>query len=132
MNNFIPRMIEVRQSYPPSRQLDFPGLLAQQFADTGIAGKIKPGMTIAVGVGSRGISNLKEIVKATIDLLKSAGAKPFVVPAMGSHGGATAEGQTKVLAEFGITSDYLGVLIQASMEARRSEVHTSELQSLRH
>jgi Domain of unknown function (DUF362) len=118
MNNFIPRMIEVRQSYPPSRQLDFPGLLAQQFAETGVAGKIKPGMTIAVGVGSRGISNLKEIVKATIDLLKSAGAKPFVVPAMGSHGGATAEGQTKVLAEFGITSDYLGVPIQASMEAR--------------
>ncbi|HEV2484820.1 MAG TPA: DUF362 domain-containing protein [Terracidiphilus sp.] len=118
MNNFIPRMIEVRQSYPPSRQLDFPSLLARQFADTGIAGKIRPGMTIAVGVGSRGISNLKEIVKATIDLLKSAGAKPFVVPAMGSHGGATAEGQTKVLAEFGITSEYLGVPIQASMEVR--------------
>src|ERR1039458_2058078 len=76
MNNFIPRMIEVRQSYPPTRQLDFPELLARQFAETGVAEKIKPGMTIAVGVGSRGISNLKEIVKATIDLLKSAGAKP--------------------------------------------------------
>jgi len=52
-------------------------------------------MTIAVGVGSRGISNLKEIVKATIDLLKEAGARPFVIPAMGSHGGATPEGQTQ-------------------------------------
>jgi len=118
MSDFIPKMIEVRQSYPASPQLDFPTLLAQQFAQSGIDKKIKPGMTVAVGLGSRGISNLKEIAKATIDLLKSAGAKPFVVPAMGSHGGATSEGQTKVLAEFGCTPEYLGVPIEASMEVR--------------
>ena len=118
MSNFIPRMVEVRQSYPPSSQMDFPSLLAQQFAQAGIREKIRPGMTIAVGVGSRGIGNLKEIVKATIDLLKSAGARPFAVPAMGSHGGATAEGQMQVLAGFGITEQYLGVPIEASMEAR--------------
>ena len=76
-------------------------------------------MKIAVGVGSRGIANLKEIVKATIDVLKSAGAQPFVIPAMGSHGGATPEGQTKVLAEFGITAESLGVPIEASMEVRK-------------
>lgn len=119
MSEFIPRMIEVRQSYPPSRQLDFPGLLARQFADTGVAEKIRPGMTVAVGVGSRGISNLPEIVKAAIGVLKSAGARPFIVPAMGSHGGATPEGQTKILAEFGITAQSMGVPIEASMETRR-------------
>jgi hypothetical protein len=118
MSDFIPRMVEVRQSYQPSRQLDFPTLLERQFAETGIRERIRPGMTIAVGVGSRGISNLKEIVRATIELLKSAGARPFVVPAMGSHGGATPEGQTKVLTEFGVTPEYLGVPIEASMETR--------------
>src|ERR1700693_5056160 len=118
MDPFIPRMVEVTQSYPPTAQLDFPTLLAQQFAQSGIDKKIKPGMSIAVGIGSRGISNLKEIAKATIDLLKSAGAKPFVIPAMGSHGGATPEGQSKILAEFGVAPEYLGVPIQASMEVR--------------
>ena len=118
MSNLIPKMVEVRQMYPPPRDLHLPGLITQQFAQAGIAEKIKPGMTIAVGVGSRGISNLVEIVKATIDLLKGAGARPFVVPAMGSHGGATPEGQTQVLAEYGITSASLGVPIEASMEVR--------------
>src|SRR5271169_440580 len=85
MNDLIPRMIEVRQSYPHSPQLDFPNLLARQFAQACIGEKIRPGMTIAVGVGSRGIANLEEIVKATIAVLKAAGARPFIVPAMGSH-----------------------------------------------
>jgi Domain of unknown function (DUF362) len=119
IEEFIPRMIEVRQSYPPSSQLDFPDQLARQFAQTGIGEKIKPGMSIAVGVGSRGISNLKEILAATIGVLKSAGARPFIVPAMGSHGGATPEGQTKVLAEYGITADSLGVPIEAIMDVRK-------------
>ncbi len=112
-------MIEVRQTYPPSAQFDFPSLLAQQFAGSSVGNKIRPGMKIAVGVGSRGIANLQEIVKATIGVLKSAGAQPFVIPAMGSHGGATPEGQTKVLAEFGITAESVGAPIQASMEVRK-------------
>lgn len=119
MNEFIPKMIEVRQSYPPSRQLDFPSLIAQQFTKAGISEKITPGMKIAVGVGSRGISNLRNIVKATLDVLVSAGARPFVIPAMGSHGGATAEGQKQVLAEYGITAESMGVPIEASMEVRK-------------
>lgn len=118
MSDFIPRMVEITQSYPHSRQFDFPAHLAEEFAKAGVRDRILPGMTVAVGVGSRGISNLKEIVKATIDLLKGAGARPFVIPAMGSHGGATAEGQTRLLAEFGITADYLGVPVDASMEVR--------------
>ena len=119
MSEFIPRMIEVRQSYPPSKQLDFPTLIARQFAETGVEKKIKPGMTIAVGVGSRGISNLKEIVQATIAVLKSAGARPFVIPAMGSHGGATPAGQIQILQGFGITAESIGVPIEASMETRQ-------------
>ncbi len=118
MKNSIPKMIEVRQIYPPSRQLDFASHLAGQFAQAGIGKKIRPGMTVAIGVGSRGISNLHAIVKATVEVLKSAGARPFIVPAMGSHGGGTPEGQVRVLEEFGITPETIGVPIEASMEVR--------------
>ena len=72
-----------------------------------------------MGVGSRGIANLKEIVEAAIRVLKAAGAQPFVIPAMGSHGGATPEGQTKVLAEYGITAESLGVPIDADMDVTK-------------
>lgn len=119
MANIIPNMVEIRQTYPPSPQLDFPVLLAEQFAKSGLSQKIKPGMTVAVGVGSRGIGNLKEIVQATIGVLKHAGARPFIIPAMGSHGGATPEGQTKILAGYGITPETVGAPIEASMEAIR-------------
>jgi hypothetical protein len=76
-------------------------------------------MRIAVGVGSRGIANLKDIVEAAIRVLIRAGVRPFVIPAMGSHGGATPEGQTKVLAEYGITAESLGVPIDADMDVRK-------------
>jgi hypothetical protein len=117
--NQFPRMIAMEQSYPPSRKLDFPSLLEQQFTQSGLRENIKPGMRIALGVGSRGITNLKEIVKATLGVLTKAGARPFIVPAMGSHGGATAEGQIEMLAEYGVTSQSMGVPIDASMEVRK-------------
>ena len=115
----MPKMIEVRQSYPASPPLDFNKLLAEQFDREAVNGRISPGMRIAVGVGSRGIANLKEIVEAAIRVLIRAGAQPFVIPAMGSHGGATPEGQTKVLAEYGITAKSLGVPIDADMEVKK-------------
>ena len=74
------------------------------------------GRRIAVAVGSRGIANLCETVRAVCDWLKSQGALPFIFPAMGSHGGATAEGQRKVLESYGITGDRVGVEIRSSME----------------
>jgi Lactate racemase N-terminal domain len=117
--NHFPRMIAMEQSYPPSRKLDFPSLLEQQFTQSGLRENIKPGMRIALGVGSRGITNLKEIVQATLGVLTKAGARPFIVPAMGSHGGATAEGQIEMLAEYGVTSQSMGVPIDASMEVRK-------------
>ena len=71
----VPKMIEMRQSYPPSPKLDFAASLEQQFAQQGLRAKIRPGMRIALGVGSRGITNLKEIVKATLGVLMEAGAQ---------------------------------------------------------
>ena len=97
-------MIEMGQSYPPSQKLDFPSLLEEQFTQSGLRENIKPGMKIALGVGSRGITNLKEIVKAALGVLTEAGTRPFIVPAMGSHGGATAEGQIEMLAGYGVTT----------------------------
>jgi hypothetical protein len=107
----------VRQKFPMSAPVDIRGTLSQEFA--AVAGRIKPGMRIAVAVGSRGITNLQAIVSALLDLLKSMGAQPFIVPAMGSHGGATPEGQIELLAEYGITEGALGVSIRAAMEAER-------------
>jgi hypothetical protein len=115
----IPRMIEVTQNFPPSKTLDIPALVREQFAQSGVLGQITPGMRIAVGVGSRGISNLSEIVKATLEVLAGAGAKPFIIPAMGSHGGATPEGQTRILAEYGVTAEAMGVPVDARMDVRK-------------
>jgi hypothetical protein len=118
-SNHLPKMLEMEQSYPPSQKLDFLSLLEQQFTQSGLREKVKPGMKIALGVGSRGITHLKEIVQATLEVLKKAGAQPFIVPAMGSHGGATAEGQIEMLAEYGVTAQSMGVPIEASMEVRK-------------
>lgn len=79
---------------------------------------VKNDMRIAVAVGSRGIDNLALIVRAVINRLISFGAKPFIVPAMGSHGGATAEGQKEMLKEYGITDETMGVLIISSMKVK--------------
>ena len=73
------------------------------------------GKSVAVTAGSRGIANLKEIIKASCDWLKSQGARPFVIPAMGSHGGATADGQRLILEEYGVTPDFIGAEIKSDM-----------------
>ena len=114
----FPRMTEVRQNFAASQTLDLPATVKQQFEIAGIAGEISPGMRIAVGVGSRGIANLQQIVRSTLAFLIRAGARPFIIPAMGSHGGATPEGQTRVLAEYGITPGELGVPFDTGMEVR--------------
>lgn len=119
MADNFPKMLEMRQHYPQSPKLDFSELLREQFAKSEVLARITPGMRIAVGVGSRGITNLAEIVKAVLNILSEAGAKPFVVPAMGSHGGATPEGQESVLAEYGVTREALGVPFETSMEVRQ-------------
>lgn len=127
MLHFIPRMIEVRQTYPPSEALDIPTHIEDQFEAKGIYSQIAPGMKVAVGVGSRGIGCLAEIVKAIIHVLSGKDAKPFIVPAMGSHGGGTPEGQLQILAHFGITEHSLGVPIEPDMEVRKVGTAFDEL-----
>lgn len=111
-------MFDLFQQYPASCQLDFDSLLRNEIERKFTLSKLKPGMQIAVGVGSRGIANLSKIVTTVLDLIRATGAEPFIVPAMGSHGGATPSGQQTVLAEFGITPHSTGVRFETSMEVR--------------
>lgn len=109
-------MFHLYQHYPPSRQIQFDKLLREGFERKSLTSELRPGMRIAVGVGSRGIANLAEIVMAVFDRIRAAGAEPFIVPAMGSHGGATPSGQQQVLAEFGITPDSTRAHFETSMD----------------
>ncbi len=113
----IPKMFRVRQKFEgpriPADSVE--KILREKLAaDSGC--EIREGMRIAVAVGSRGICNLPLIVRTTVDYLKSKGACPFIVPSMGSHGGATAQGQTEVLASLDITEETAGCPIVSSME----------------
>ena len=110
----LPRMLPVRQTFPVTPPLDICAEVRAQMKP--VLGRLRPGAKIAVAVGSRGITNLQRIVAEALEALQGAGAKPFIVPAMGSHGGATPEGQTALLAEYGITEAQLGVPIRASLE----------------
>lgn len=115
---YIPRMFKVRQvfSRPVIPPKDIPEVVTRELSQEKFSGKIKPGMSIAITAGSRGIANVAVITKAIVDFVSSKGAKPFVVPAMGSHGGASAEGQIELLAGYGITESYLGCPIKSSMD----------------
>jgi hypothetical protein len=110
----FPKVARVRQDFPASAKLDIRASLEKEFAP--ILPRLKKGGTVAVGAGSRGISNIAEIVRGVVEILRGAGANPFIFPAMGSHGGATPEGQTEVLASYGITESSMGAPIRASME----------------
>lgn len=116
MMNMMPKMMKVRRYSPRPSALDVRCAVRDGMARTANSRMVAPGMTIAVGVGSRGISNLAEAVKAVLEVLKEKGAKPFIVPAMGSHGGATPEGQEKVLAQYGITRQAMDVPLETGME----------------
>jgi hypothetical protein len=129
----FPKMVVVEQKIPPAPAFDIPKEVARQFNQSGLLQKIKLGSRIALGVGSRGIVNIREIVMATVAALKSTGAEVFIVPSMGSHGGGTPEGQAHVLAEYGITPESTGVRIDTRMDARQvgttpagTEVFTAE------
>ena len=107
-------MYRVRQSLNRQRLADIPAGVRTAMAEARLP--IKRGDTVAVGAGSRGIANIAVIVRAVVDHLKALGAKPFVFPAMGSHGGATAEGQLEILAHYGITEATMGCPLRASMD----------------
>ena len=112
----FPKMFRVHQRFDATLPVDIAASVAAGFQV--IHGRLKPGMRVAVGVGSRGISNLAKVVTAVIGELKSAGTEPFIIPAMGSHGGATPEGQAGLLADYGVTEASMGVPVRASMEVK--------------
>ena len=112
----LPPMALVRQRFPGECLKDPVKALRQELARPEIAGLIRPGMRIAITAGSRGIDCYVPLLRELVACLKALGAEPFIIPAMGSHGGATAQGQTALLAGYGITEDNVGAPIRASME----------------
>jgi hypothetical protein len=106
----------VRQSFPDRSIADIPGEVRRQMEQADFASRVKPGARIAIGAGSRGIANLAIILRAMAGYWKAHGCQPFVFPAMGSHGAATAEGQAAVLANYGVVESALGCPVVSSLE----------------
>src|SRR5438874_685151 len=113
----LPRMVRVRQTFARQRVPDIPAAIADALAGARLP--VKRGDTVAVGAGSRGIANIDVVVGATVRYLHDLGARPFVFPAMGSHGGGTADGQLDVLAHYGITEATMGCPVRATMDVRQ-------------
>jgi hypothetical protein len=111
----LPTMVPVRQRFSDDAIADLPGAIRAGMAGLDLGRRLRPGAEVALAVGSRGVSPLREVVGAIVAELRALGARPFVVPAMGSHGGGTAEGQREVLAGYGISEAGLGVEVRSSM-----------------
>ncbi|MBY3621840.1 DUF2088 domain-containing protein [Acinetobacter sp. CUI P1] len=112
----VPKMAKVRVNFDSGHIEDLGRALNNKLQRDEIRNTIQPGMEIAIAVGSRGLDRLVEITAVTVKFLQDCGAKPFIVPSMGSHGGATAEGQRDVLAHLGVTEESVNCEIRSSME----------------
>lgn len=111
----IPPLAPVRQKFARPRENQPASAVNRELSRREIADSLQPGMRVAVAVGSRGLSGLTEIVKSLVGELKNRGCYPFIIPAMASHGGAMAEGQTAILASYGITESGVGAPVVSSM-----------------
>ena len=112
----LPKMIRVKQKFPTDVVEDIRSAVFTELDQLNMDSIVKSGDTVAVGAGSRGIANIDVAIKSVVDYLKGIGSKPFVFPAMGSHGGATPEGQKDILAHYGITEETMGAPVRATME----------------
>ncbi|MCX7396041.1 MAG: lactate racemase domain-containing protein [Planctomycetales bacterium] len=112
----FPRMIRIRQTFDARRVDDVAREVRVQLSSLNLGERIQPGQTVAISAGSRGIAHIARITRAAVEHVQGLGAVPFIVPAMGSHGGGTAEGQTEILAGYGITPEAMGCEIRSSME----------------
>ncbi|WP_371373097.1 lactate racemase domain-containing protein [Sporomusa aerivorans] len=114
----IPKMFRAKQIFPRPQIMprDIPAVIFAELSQEKFSNQIMSGMNIAITAGSRGIANVDIITKAIVDFVKSRGANPFIVPAMGSHGGATAEGQLDLLAGYNISETSMGCPIKSCME----------------
>jgi hypothetical protein len=117
MNDVLyPRLVPIRQQFERPRVDDVASTVRTELERLDVGRTIRPGNTVALTAGSRGITNIPLILRTVASFLKDLGARPFLVPTMGSHGGGTAEGQRKVLESYGITEAFVGVPIRASMD----------------
>jgi len=112
----LPRLLLVRQNFPDRGIREVRPAVLNELVDSPFGSRTKPGARVAIGVGSRGISNISTITRAVVDFWKSKGARPFIFPAMGSHGAATAEGQADVLAHYGIIEATMGCPVISSLD----------------
>jgi hypothetical protein len=110
------RLLLVRQTFPDLRLADVAGETLAQMEQSGFAAALHPGARVAIGVGSRGIANIGRIVESVVKYWRTHGMSPFIFPAMGSHGAATPEGQTDVLARFGITEQSMGCAVVSRLD----------------
>jgi hypothetical protein len=117
MSSFsFPRMLLVRQNFADRRIPDVADEVRRQLAVSPFASQLRPGARVAIGVGSRGINDIAIIVRAAVDYWKQNGMQPFIIPAMGSHGAATAEGQADVLAHYGVDEQNMGCPVVSQLE----------------
>jgi hypothetical protein len=112
----FPQIFRVRQHFDPVCVKDVPGEVHRQLAGLNLDQKVRPGQSVAVTAGSRGIANIAIITRAIVEHFQKLGAKPFIVPAMGSHGNGTAEGQRRVVESYGITESFVGCPIRSDVE----------------
>ncbi|MDM5314023.1 nickel-dependent lactate racemase [Peribacillus frigoritolerans] len=112
----LPKMVKVRQKFRTPHIADVAGKVKKAIKEAGVLSRINEDDRVAIAVGSRGVADLPTLVRETVAAVKEAGGNPFIVPAMGSHGGATAEGQIDVLLQLGISEEAVGAPIRSSME----------------
>src|SRR5262245_5744268 len=112
----LPRIVRVKQTFPDRSLKDISASVRAELNASPFAPRVKPGGRVAIGVGSRGITNIATIAKAVVDYWKAAGCQPFIFPAMGSHGAATAAGQADVLAHYGIIEATMGCPVISQLE----------------
>jgi hypothetical protein len=112
----FPPIARVRQSIPQPQVKDVPGAVRRAILESRLRERVPKGGTVAVGVGSRGITVIPKVARAAVDALKEMGYRPFIVAAMGSHGGATAEGQRELLAGYEVTPEHMGVEVRTDMD----------------
>ena len=111
-----PRLMRVRQHFDAPTLEDVSGAVRAEVASLHLSSRVQPGQSVAISVGSRGIDNIALIIKTLVEELKVLGLEPFLVPAMGSHGGGVAEAQRAIIEAYGVTEEYTGAPIKASME----------------
>ena len=112
----IPKFYQVRQCFPKDGIQDVPACLREKLARVEIGRKIQPGMRVVLTAGSRQIAHMPEILRELAAYVRGQGGQPYIIPAMGSHGGATAEGQRRILESYGITEEFCGCPIYSTME----------------